>query len=161
MHLNGVSVTFLPLDSLSKLPEKQKYFHFFNSIYCAARYSSNVPYSFQNIDYHTSVFIKTYYHCELHDLEWGTVYYVKLNPFLGSSLEQWGLLWLHGSAASEFYSMYLSLSSSFLFFTVKYGAPFEPDTETDCCTQSLPRGGAGQVSFCHTCDCCHGNMRDF
>lgn len=69
MHLNGVSVTFLPLDSLSKLPEKQKYFHFFNSIYCAARYSSNVPYSFQNIDYHTSVFIKTYYHCELHDLE--------------------------------------------------------------------------------------------
>ncbi|XP_021420940.2 dynein assembly factor 3, axonemal [Oncorhynchus mykiss] len=36
MHLNGVSVTFLPLDSLSKLPEKQKYSHFFNSIYCAA-----------------------------------------------------------------------------------------------------------------------------
>ncbi|KAJ7984564.1 hypothetical protein DPEC_G00356100 [Dallia pectoralis] len=36
MHLDGVSVTFLPLDSLPKLPEKQKYSHFFNGIYCAA-----------------------------------------------------------------------------------------------------------------------------
>ncbi|XP_039991721.1 dynein assembly factor 3, axonemal-like [Xiphias gladius] len=33
MHLNGISVTFLPLDSLYKLPEKQKYFQFFNTIY--------------------------------------------------------------------------------------------------------------------------------
>ncbi|XP_029383546.1 dynein assembly factor 3, axonemal [Echeneis naucrates] len=33
MHLNGISVTFLPLDSLHKLPEKQKYSHFFNTIY--------------------------------------------------------------------------------------------------------------------------------
>ncbi|XP_023266982.1 dynein assembly factor 3, axonemal [Seriola lalandi dorsalis] len=33
MHLNGISVTFLPLDSLYKLPEKQKYSQFFNTIY--------------------------------------------------------------------------------------------------------------------------------
>ncbi|XP_076615769.1 dynein axonemal assembly factor 3 [Chaetodon auriga] len=36
MHLNGVSVTFLPMDSLYKLPEKQKYSHFFNIIYSSA-----------------------------------------------------------------------------------------------------------------------------
>ncbi|XP_070708537.1 dynein axonemal assembly factor 3-like [Pempheris klunzingeri] len=36
MHLNGISVTFLPMDSLKKLPEKQKYSHFFNSIYLSA-----------------------------------------------------------------------------------------------------------------------------
>ncbi|XP_071763452.2 dynein axonemal assembly factor 3 [Centroberyx gerrardi] len=36
MHLNGISVTFLPLDSLSKVPEKQKYSQFFNTIYCSA-----------------------------------------------------------------------------------------------------------------------------
>ncbi|XP_010902966.1 dynein assembly factor 3, axonemal [Esox lucius] len=36
MNLDGVSVNFLPLDSLPKLAEKQKYSHFFNSIYCAA-----------------------------------------------------------------------------------------------------------------------------
>ncbi|XP_029978478.1 dynein assembly factor 3, axonemal [Sphaeramia orbicularis] len=33
MNLNGISVTFLPLDSLNKLPEKQKYSHFFNAVY--------------------------------------------------------------------------------------------------------------------------------
>ncbi|PWA21948.1 hypothetical protein CCH79_00015568, partial [Gambusia affinis] len=36
MHLSGVSVTFLPLDSLQKLPQKYKYFHYFNSIYFSA-----------------------------------------------------------------------------------------------------------------------------
>ncbi|XP_037611295.1 dynein assembly factor 3, axonemal-like [Sebastes umbrosus] len=36
MRLNGISVTFLPLDSLYKLPEKQKYSHFFNTIYFSA-----------------------------------------------------------------------------------------------------------------------------
>ncbi|XP_059180536.1 dynein axonemal assembly factor 3-like [Centropristis striata] len=36
MHLNGISVTFLPMDSLHKLPEKQKYAHFFNTIYFSA-----------------------------------------------------------------------------------------------------------------------------
>ncbi|XP_030610519.1 dynein assembly factor 3, axonemal [Archocentrus centrarchus] len=36
MHLNGISVTFLPLDSLHKLPEKQKYSQFFNTIYFSA-----------------------------------------------------------------------------------------------------------------------------
>ncbi|KAL0984385.1 hypothetical protein UPYG_G00140770 [Umbra pygmaea] len=36
MRLGGVSVTFLPLDSLSKLPDKKKYSQFFNNIYCAA-----------------------------------------------------------------------------------------------------------------------------
>ncbi|KAF7204526.1 dynein axonemal assembly factor 3 isoform X1 [Nothobranchius furzeri] len=36
MRLNGVSVTFLPLDSLHKLPEKQKYSRYFNSIYFSA-----------------------------------------------------------------------------------------------------------------------------
>lgn len=36
MHLRGISVTFLPLDSLQKLPEKQKYSHYFNTIYFSA-----------------------------------------------------------------------------------------------------------------------------
>ncbi|XP_078019577.1 dynein axonemal assembly factor 3 isoform X1 [Epinephelus lanceolatus] len=36
MRLSGVSVTFLPMDSLNKLPEKQKYSHFFNTIYFSA-----------------------------------------------------------------------------------------------------------------------------
>ncbi|XP_045924599.1 dynein axonemal assembly factor 3-like [Micropterus dolomieu] len=36
MHLNGISVTFLPMGSLHKLPEKQKYSHFFNTIYFSA-----------------------------------------------------------------------------------------------------------------------------
>ncbi|KAM9336464.1 dynein axonemal assembly factor 3 [Symphorus nematophorus] len=36
MRLDGVSVTFLPLDSLHKLPEKQKYSNFFNTIYFSA-----------------------------------------------------------------------------------------------------------------------------
>ncbi|XP_044035020.1 dynein axonemal assembly factor 3-like [Siniperca chuatsi] len=36
MRLNGISVTFLPMDSLYKLPEKQKYSHFFNTIYFSA-----------------------------------------------------------------------------------------------------------------------------
>ncbi|KAF0025364.1 hypothetical protein F2P81_022245 [Scophthalmus maximus] len=36
MRLNGISVTFLPLDSIHKLPEKKKYSHFFNTIYLAA-----------------------------------------------------------------------------------------------------------------------------
>ncbi|XP_051273481.1 dynein axonemal assembly factor 3-like [Dicentrarchus labrax] len=36
MCLNGISVTFLPMDSLHKLPQKQKYSHFFNSIYFSA-----------------------------------------------------------------------------------------------------------------------------
>ncbi|XP_042364613.1 dynein axonemal assembly factor 3-like [Plectropomus leopardus] len=36
MHLSGISVTFLPMDSLYKLPEKQKYSHFFNTIYFSA-----------------------------------------------------------------------------------------------------------------------------
>ncbi|XP_023149554.1 dynein axonemal assembly factor 3 isoform X2 [Amphiprion ocellaris] len=35
MRLNGISVTFLPLDSLHKLPEKQKYSHYFNTIYAS------------------------------------------------------------------------------------------------------------------------------
>ncbi|XP_060950947.1 dynein axonemal assembly factor 3-like [Limanda limanda] len=33
MRLSGLSVTFLPLDSLHKLPEKKKYSHFFKTIY--------------------------------------------------------------------------------------------------------------------------------
>ncbi|KAL3051372.1 hypothetical protein OYC64_001596 [Pagothenia borchgrevinki] len=33
MPLSGISVTCLPLDSLDKLPEKQKFSHFFDSIY--------------------------------------------------------------------------------------------------------------------------------
>ncbi|XP_035002711.2 dynein axonemal assembly factor 3 [Hippoglossus stenolepis] len=33
MRPSGLSVTFLPLDSLHKLPEKNKYSHFFNTIY--------------------------------------------------------------------------------------------------------------------------------
>ncbi|XP_054454371.1 dynein axonemal assembly factor 3-like [Anoplopoma fimbria] len=36
MHLNRISVTFLPSDSLYKLPEKHKYSHFFNTIYFSA-----------------------------------------------------------------------------------------------------------------------------
>ncbi|XP_061565351.1 dynein axonemal assembly factor 3-like [Cololabis saira] len=36
MQLNGVSVTFLSLDSLQKLPEKQKYSHYFHTIYLSA-----------------------------------------------------------------------------------------------------------------------------
>uniref|UniRef100_UPI0037E92711 dynein axonemal assembly factor 3-like n=1 Tax=Semicossyphus pulcher TaxID=241346 RepID=UPI0037E92711 len=36
MHLNGISVTFLPMDSLHKLSQKQKYSHFFNTIYFSA-----------------------------------------------------------------------------------------------------------------------------
>ncbi|KAM6897136.1 dynein axonemal assembly factor 3 [Xenentodon cancila] len=36
MHLNGVSVTFLSLESLHKLPEKQKYSHYFDTIYFSA-----------------------------------------------------------------------------------------------------------------------------
>ncbi|XP_053197054.1 dynein axonemal assembly factor 3-like [Scomber japonicus] len=36
MHLNQISVTFLPMDSVQKLPEKQKYSHFFNTIYFSA-----------------------------------------------------------------------------------------------------------------------------
>ncbi|XP_041671301.1 dynein assembly factor 3, axonemal-like [Cheilinus undulatus] len=36
MHLKGISVTFLPLDSLQKLHQKQKYSHFFNVIYFSA-----------------------------------------------------------------------------------------------------------------------------
>ncbi|KAM8729569.1 dynein axonemal assembly factor 3 [Acanthopagrus schlegelii] len=36
IHLNRVSVTFLPMDSLQKLPDKQKYSHFFNTIYFSA-----------------------------------------------------------------------------------------------------------------------------
>nr|XP_040032163.1 dynein assembly factor 3, axonemal-like [Gasterosteus aculeatus aculeatus]XP_040032164.1 dynein assembly factor 3, axonemal-like [Gasterosteus aculeatus aculeatus] len=36
MQPDGISVTFLPLDSLYKLPEKQKYSHFFNTIYFSA-----------------------------------------------------------------------------------------------------------------------------
>ncbi|CAJ1080957.1 dynein assembly factor 3%2C axonemal-like [Xyrichtys novacula] len=36
MHLKGISVTFLPMDSLQKLPQKQKYSHFFNRIYFSA-----------------------------------------------------------------------------------------------------------------------------
>ncbi|KAF3853518.1 hypothetical protein F7725_014206 [Dissostichus mawsoni] len=38
MPLSGISVTFLPLDSLDKLPEKQKFSHFFDSIYFSVRY---------------------------------------------------------------------------------------------------------------------------
>lgn len=41
MHLNGISVAFLPLDSLSKLPEKQKYSNFFHTIYFSARFLSS------------------------------------------------------------------------------------------------------------------------
>ncbi|XP_072536234.1 dynein axonemal assembly factor 3-like isoform X2 [Salminus brasiliensis] len=36
MKLSGVSVSFLPLDSLSKLPLKTRYSHLFNTIYCSA-----------------------------------------------------------------------------------------------------------------------------
>uniref|UniRef100_A0A3Q3B840 Dynein axonemal assembly factor 3 n=1 Tax=Kryptolebias marmoratus TaxID=37003 RepID=A0A3Q3B840_KRYMA len=36
MHLNGVFITFLPLDSLHKLPDKQKYSHYFQAIYFSA-----------------------------------------------------------------------------------------------------------------------------
>ncbi|XP_034414003.1 dynein assembly factor 3, axonemal-like [Cyclopterus lumpus] len=36
VHLNGISVTFLPSDSLYKLPDKLKYSHFFNTIYFSA-----------------------------------------------------------------------------------------------------------------------------
>ena len=38
MRLSDLSVTFLPLDSLHKLPEKNKYSHFFNTIYLSARW---------------------------------------------------------------------------------------------------------------------------
>ncbi|XP_031595171.2 dynein assembly factor 3, axonemal [Oreochromis aureus] len=38
MYPNGISVTFLPLDSLHKLPEKQKYSQFFNTIYFSASF---------------------------------------------------------------------------------------------------------------------------
>ncbi|XP_026172177.1 dynein assembly factor 3, axonemal isoform X2 [Mastacembelus armatus] len=36
MRPNGIHVTFLPMDSLHKLPEKQKYSHFFNTMYFSA-----------------------------------------------------------------------------------------------------------------------------
>ncbi|XP_029102790.1 dynein assembly factor 3, axonemal [Scleropages formosus] len=36
LSLNGVSVTFLPVESLSRLPEKPKYSYLFNTIYCSA-----------------------------------------------------------------------------------------------------------------------------
>nr|XP_057917359.1 dynein axonemal assembly factor 3-like [Doryrhamphus excisus] len=46
MHLNRVSVNFLPLDSLQKLPKKGKYAHFFDIIYfstsCAHHLGSNI-----------------------------------------------------------------------------------------------------------------------
>ncbi|KAK3571777.1 hypothetical protein QTP86_018706, partial [Hemibagrus guttatus] len=38
MNLPGVSVSFLSLDSLPKLPMKSRYCHLFNAIYCSARY---------------------------------------------------------------------------------------------------------------------------
>lgn len=38
IHLSRVSVTFLPMDSLHKLPDKQKYSHLFNTIYFSARW---------------------------------------------------------------------------------------------------------------------------
>uniref|UniRef100_A0A3P8NVV8 Dynein axonemal assembly factor 3 n=1 Tax=Astatotilapia calliptera TaxID=8154 RepID=A0A3P8NVV8_ASTCA len=38
MYPNGISVTFLPLDSFHKLPEKQKYSQFFNTIYFSASF---------------------------------------------------------------------------------------------------------------------------
>ncbi|XP_061088794.1 dynein axonemal assembly factor 3-like isoform X2 [Conger conger] len=34
--LDGVNVTFLPVDSLSKLPKKQRFSHLFNTVYCSA-----------------------------------------------------------------------------------------------------------------------------
>ncbi|KAJ8399945.1 hypothetical protein AAFF_G00406750 [Aldrovandia affinis] len=34
--LDGVNVTFLPVDSLSKLPDKQRFSHLFSAIYCSA-----------------------------------------------------------------------------------------------------------------------------
>ncbi|KAI1896302.1 hypothetical protein AGOR_G00093390 [Albula goreensis] len=34
--LDGVNVTFLPVDSLTKLPDKQRFSHLFNAIYCSA-----------------------------------------------------------------------------------------------------------------------------
>lgn len=37
MRLKGVSVNFLPLDSLQKLPEKEKYAHFYHIIHFSAR----------------------------------------------------------------------------------------------------------------------------
>ncbi|TNN54299.1 Dynein assembly factor 3, axonemal [Liparis tanakae] len=36
LPLTGISVTFLPSDSLHKLPEKLKYSHFFNAVYVSA-----------------------------------------------------------------------------------------------------------------------------
>ena len=42
MHLRGISVTFLPMDALHKLQEKQKYSHFFSAIYFSARFLSPV-----------------------------------------------------------------------------------------------------------------------
>nr|XP_046233594.1 dynein axonemal assembly factor 3-like isoform X1 [Scatophagus argus]XP_046233595.1 dynein axonemal assembly factor 3-like isoform X1 [Scatophagus argus]XP_046233596.1 dynein axonemal assembly factor 3-like isoform X1 [Scatophagus argus]XP_046233597.1 dynein axonemal assembly factor 3-like isoform X1 [Scatophagus argus]XP_046233598.1 dynein axonemal assembly factor 3-like isoform X1 [Scatophagus argus] len=36
MHLNGICVTFLPMDSLNKLLEKKKYSHLFSAIYFSA-----------------------------------------------------------------------------------------------------------------------------
>lgn len=45
MHPSGISVAFLPLDSLSKLPEKQKYSNFFHTIYFSARFLSSNCYS--------------------------------------------------------------------------------------------------------------------
>ncbi|KAM3592636.1 uncharacterized protein V6R79_022597 [Siganus canaliculatus] len=38
MQLSGIAVTFLPLDSLSKLPEKHKYSHLFDVIYVSASF---------------------------------------------------------------------------------------------------------------------------
>uniref|UniRef100_A0A3Q4AE81 Dynein axonemal assembly factor 3 n=1 Tax=Mola mola TaxID=94237 RepID=A0A3Q4AE81_MOLML len=42
MHLKGISVTFLPMDALHKLPEKQKHSHFFGAIYFSARFLSPI-----------------------------------------------------------------------------------------------------------------------
>ncbi|XP_031417297.1 dynein axonemal assembly factor 3 [Clupea harengus] len=42
MTVSGVRVFFLPLDSLSKLPEKHRYSRFFNTIYCSASMVHNL-----------------------------------------------------------------------------------------------------------------------
>lgn len=54
MRLNGISVTFLPLDSLHKLPKKQQYAHFFNTIYLSVRWEL----FFSNFtEYNTDIFL--------------------------------------------------------------------------------------------------------
>ena len=59
MRLNGISVTFLPLDSLHKLPEKQKYSHFFNTIYFSAKWELFFSNYYKYTEYIFHIFLNT------------------------------------------------------------------------------------------------------